>query len=44
MNKDSPIVCSPGVTGDHIVSLNNGTAAMLVFPTNPLGIEQTFSV
>ena len=30
---------SRDVTGAMLVSLNKGTAAMLVFPTNPLGIE-----
>ena len=40
-------VFSRDVTAAVLVSLNKGTAAMLVSPTNPLGIElilmQTFS-
>ena len=32
-------VLSRDVTAAMLVSLNKGTAAMLVFPTNPLGIK-----
>ena len=38
-NLTSYRVFSRDVTGDTLLSLNKGTAAMLMFPTKPPGIE-----